>query len=75
SIRALLSEEDAHLIQVTQLVKEEEQPDPSPIGEDKLGEIKSQFGQLNEERIIEYFLVSFERPDLIDEPMMEDDHI
>ncbi|KAH9293495.1 hypothetical protein KI387_041301, partial [Taxus chinensis] len=66
---------DANLIKVTQPIKEEEQSAPSPIEEEQLGEIKSVLRPFNEESIIEYFLLSFQGPDLIDEPMMEEDHI
>ncbi|KAH9312688.1 hypothetical protein KI387_027723, partial [Taxus chinensis] len=75
SVYGTFSEEDADLIQVAQPVKEVEQPDPSPIEEEHMGEIKSELRPLNEESIIEDFLLSFQGPDLINEPMMEDNTI
>ncbi|KAH9316174.1 hypothetical protein KI387_024801, partial [Taxus chinensis] len=70
-----LSKEDVDLIQAAKSVKkEEEQSAPSPIEEEQLEEIKSELRPLNEESIIEDFLLSFEGPDLIDESMMEEDH-
>ncbi|KAH9288986.1 hypothetical protein KI387_033103, partial [Taxus chinensis] len=69
-----LSEEDVDLTQAAQPMKEEEQPAPSPIKEEQLGEIKSELRPLNEESIIEDFFISFQGPNLIDEPMMEEDH-
>ncbi|KAH9332044.1 hypothetical protein KI387_004152, partial [Taxus chinensis] len=75
SIMALCPEKDVDLIQAAQSsMKEEEQSAPSPIEEEQLEEIKSELRPLNEESIIKYFLLSFEGPDLIDEPMMEEDH-
>ncbi|KAH9316169.1 hypothetical protein KI387_024796, partial [Taxus chinensis] len=40
-----------------------------------MGEIKSELKPLNEESIIEDFLFHSKGLDLIDEPMMEEDHI
>ncbi|KAH9307185.1 hypothetical protein KI387_044400, partial [Taxus chinensis] len=70
-----LSKEEVDLTQVAQPVKEEEKQATSPIEQEKLGEIKSELSPLSEESIIQYFFLSFQGPDLIDKPMMEEDHI
>ncbi|KAH9297099.1 hypothetical protein KI387_028781, partial [Taxus chinensis] len=55
-------------------MEDEEQPAPSTIEEGQLEEIKLELKPLDEESIIEFCLLSFEGPDLINESMMEESY-